>query len=165
MHLIQINLANWHLIARVFEVMFEQVEIAFVDFIDQMHRQIVKVILNRVRTFGAVAFGFIKPWNGFQIDRVGRFDLIQHILHAVVEAFRPEDLVIATTVHDKRRNVPGHCGPVNVWIHLAAPANGIAREQKETAEAGDNAGPLADFLRISPEKAQQFADTPYLYSD
>ena len=90
-----------------------------------------------MRTFGAVAFGFIKPWNGFQIDRVGRFDLIQHILHAVVEAFRPEDLVIATTVHDERRDVPRHCGPVNVWIHRAAPANGITREQKETAEAGD----------------------------
>ena len=36
---------------------------------------------------------------------------------------------------------------------------------KESYTAHENAGPLADFLGISPEKAQQIADTPYLYSD
>jgi len=36
---------------------------------------------------------------------------------------------------------------------------------KESDTAQENAGPLAEFLGISPEKAQQIADTPYLYSD
>lgn len=36
---------------------------------------------------------------------------------------------------------------------------------KEGDTAQENAGPLAEFLGISPEKAQQIADTPYLYTD
>jgi hypothetical protein len=36
---------------------------------------------------------------------------------------------------------------------------------KESDSAQENAGPLAEFLGISQEKAQQIADTPYLFSD
>ena len=36
---------------------------------------------------------------------------------------------------------------------------------KESDSAQENAAPLAEFLGVSPEKAQQIADTPYLFSD
>jgi hypothetical protein len=36
---------------------------------------------------------------------------------------------------------------------------------KESDTAQENAQPLAEFLGISPEKAQQIADTPYLFAD
>lgn len=36
---------------------------------------------------------------------------------------------------------------------------------RESATSQENATPLAEFLGISPEKAQQIADTPYLFAD
>ncbi len=36
---------------------------------------------------------------------------------------------------------------------------------KESDSAHENATPLSEFLGVSPEKAQQIADTPYLFSD
>ncbi|WP_366513926.1 DUF5928 domain-containing protein [Planktotalea sp.] len=36
---------------------------------------------------------------------------------------------------------------------------------REVDSAQETAGPLAEFLGVSPEKAQQIADTPYLFSD
>lgn len=36
---------------------------------------------------------------------------------------------------------------------------------KESDSAQENAAPLAEFLGVSPEKAQQIADTPYLFSN
>lgn len=50
--LIQINLADRHLVGRIVEIIFEQLEIALVDFPDQMPRQIVKIILDRMQPLG-----------------------------------------------------------------------------------------------------------------
>ena len=60
MDLVQINFSNRHLVARVLKIVFEQIKVPLVDFIDQMHRQIVEVILNRMRPFGAMPFTFVK---------------------------------------------------------------------------------------------------------
>ena len=54
MHLVKINLCDGHFIPGVLEVIFENVEIAFVHFIDQMHGQVVEIILDRMGAFRSV---------------------------------------------------------------------------------------------------------------
>ena len=50
-HLVEVDLRGWHFVAGVLEVVLEDLEIAFVDLVNQMHRQIVEVILDRMGTF------------------------------------------------------------------------------------------------------------------
>ena len=42
MDFVEVNLADRHFVGRVFEIIFEQFEVAFVDLIDKMHRQIAR---------------------------------------------------------------------------------------------------------------------------
>ena len=51
MNFIKINLADRHLIRRIVEITFEQLEVTLEDFTDQVHRQIVGIILNRMRVY------------------------------------------------------------------------------------------------------------------
>ena len=51
MNFIKINLADRHLIRRIVEIIFEQLEVTLEDFTDQVHRQIVEIILNRMRVY------------------------------------------------------------------------------------------------------------------
>ena len=64
-HFIQINFADWHFIGWILRVVFEQIKITFADFIDQVHREIVKVIFDKVCTFWPVPFAFVKAWDVF----------------------------------------------------------------------------------------------------
>ena len=96
---------------------------------DQVHRQIVKVIFDWMRTFWSVLFTFVKTRNRFKIHSMWRFDIGQHIRHAFIELFRPNDFVILAAIHDKPAEVIGHCSPVNVRVHWTAEPNGITREQ------------------------------------
>jgi hypothetical protein len=61
----------------------------------------------------------------------------------VVEFLGPEDVVVAPAIDDEGRDMAGHRGPVDVGVHRAAPADRVAREQKEPAEAAD----LVELLR------------------
>lgn len=70
MNFIQINFTNWHLVRWIFEVIFEHFEIAFEDLKDQMHRHIVEIIFNWVRTFRAMPYAFIKAGDGFKINGI-----------------------------------------------------------------------------------------------
>ena len=58
-----------------------------------------------MRTFWPVPFGFIEPWNLGQFDRVPQLDIVQNILHPVIERFCPEYPVIMTAVHDESGHV------------------------------------------------------------
>jgi len=137
MHFGKVNLSDWHLVAGVFEIVFEQLEIAFVHLVDQMHRQIVEIVFDRVCPFGPVPFAFVKAGDFAEFDLLLRVHLIQHVCHAVVEAFGPEDVVVAAAVHDERADMSGHRGPVYVRVHRATPANRVAREKKEAPKALD----------------------------
>ena len=46
----------------------------------------------------------------------------------------PENIVVATTVHDERADVTRHGRPVNIRVHRAAPPDRIADEQQEPAK-------------------------------
>ena len=105
MNFIKINLADRHLIRRIVEIIFEQLEVTLEDFTDQVHRQIVEIILNRMRAFRAVAFTFIEAGNGLQINGIGCLDRVEDILHVVVKAFGPDDLAIGAAVDDKGADV------------------------------------------------------------
>ena len=119
------------------EVILEQIEIPFVDFILQMHREILKVIFNRVRALGAVAFAFVETGDFGQINFIGCFDSVQNVLHAVVEFLGPENFVVAPAVDVERADMAGHGRPVNVRIHRATVFDGVACEQQEPAEGFD----------------------------
>ena len=54
------NLADRQRLTGVLEVIAEEVEVAFVDLLDQVHRQVVEMVLNRMRPLGAVTFAFIE---------------------------------------------------------------------------------------------------------
>ena len=64
-------------------------------------------------------------------------DLFQHLSHALIEFLGEEDLIIAAAVDDIGRDVPGHGRPMDVRFHWLLEPDGVAREQQETAEAGD----------------------------
>jgi hypothetical protein len=49
----------------------------------------------------------------------------------------PEDVVVAPAIDDEGRDMARHRRPVDVGVHRAAPADRVAREQKEPAEALD----------------------------
>mgnify|MGYP000934963740 CR=1 FL=1 len=142
MDLIQINLTYGHLITRIFKVVFEQVKIAFVDFVDQMHREVVKVVFNRMRALGAVPFAFVKPGDFFEVDRVRGLDRVQHVAHAVVERLRPDDFIVFAAIHNEGADVAGLAGPVDVRVHWAAPTDGVTGEQQEATETRN----LIEFL-------------------
>ena len=59
MNFIKINLANGHFIGGIFKTIFEQIKITLEHLINQMHRQIVEIILHGMRAFGAVPFAFV----------------------------------------------------------------------------------------------------------
>ena len=102
MHLGQIDRRQWHLVGRIVEIILEQLEIAFVDFPHQMHRQIVKIIFNRVQAFGAVALAFVELRDLFQINFMRGFDVFQNLPHAFVKFLGEKDLVIAPAIDDER---------------------------------------------------------------
>ena len=66
MYFVQVNFADGHFVAGIVEVVFEQLEILFVDFPHQMLRQIVEVVLNGVQPLWAVPFAFVKARDGSQ---------------------------------------------------------------------------------------------------
>ena len=105
MNLVKVDFAKGHLVGRVLEVVSENPEILFVDLVDDMHRQIVKIVLDRMRALGAVAFAFVEAGNTGQIDRVFRRDIVQHALHSVVEILGPENAVIAPAIGNECRNM------------------------------------------------------------
>ena len=59
MHLVQIDLAEGHLVGGVVEIVAEELEILFVHLAHQMHRQIVKEVFDEVQPLGPMAFGFL----------------------------------------------------------------------------------------------------------
>ena len=65
------------------------------------------------------------------------FRTLQHGLHAVVEAFGKENLVVTPAVHDEGRDMPRHGRPVDVGLHRFFPTDGVARKQQKTAETFD----------------------------
>ena len=135
--LFQVDFCHGHFVAGILEIVFEEVEIAFVDFIDQMHRQVVEIGLDRVGAFGAVAFGFVEAGNRLEVDLVPGLDRAQHLAHAVIEFFGPENLVVAATVDDECRDMARHGGPVNIRLHRAFPADGVAGKEQESPKALD----------------------------
>ena len=137
MDFIQINLTDRHLVSGVFEVVLEQFEIAFVDFIDQMHRKIVKVVLHGVQSLWSVSFGFVEAWNFVQVHFFWSFDAFKDMLPALIELFGPKDVVVPPAVVDQRGNMPRRSRPVNVGVHRTPPANGVSGKQQEAAEALD----------------------------
>lgn len=134
---VKINLTSRHLIGGVFKIVFEDTEVFFVHFVDQMHRHIVELICNGMGAFWSVPFAFVKAWDPGEIDGMGSLGVVEHVLHAGVEIFGPENFVVAPTVHDERRDVAGHGGPMDVRLHRAAPADGIAGEKQEPPKALD----------------------------
>ena len=60
MDFIKVDLTNGHLIGRVFEVILKNAKVFLIDLVDNVHRQIVEVILNRMGALGSVTFAFIK---------------------------------------------------------------------------------------------------------
>ena len=137
MHLVQIDLGQRHLVGRVVEVIFEQLEIAFVDFPHQMHRQVVEVILDRMQALGSVALAFVEAGDVLQHDGMFRRDVVQNDLHAIVEFLGEEDVVVSPAVHDEGRDMARHRRPVDVRLHRFLEADGVAGEQQEAPEAGD----------------------------
>ncbi len=65
------------------------------------------------------------------------FDLLEDLLHPLIEFFGVEDAVIAPAVHDEGRDMPRHRRPVDVRLHRLAEPDGVARKQQEAAEALD----------------------------
>ena len=100
-HLGKVDLARRHLVCRIVEIVFEQLEILFEDLAHQMHRQIVKVILDRMRPLGPVALAFVEPGDRRQINLMRRVHGIEHLLHAAVKLLGPKDIIVGATVDDE----------------------------------------------------------------
>ena len=96
MNFFEVDLTYGHFVSGVFKVVFEQLEILFVDFPHQMHRQIVKIILNRVQALWAVPFAFVKSRDCCEVHFVRGVDFVENLLHPVVELLGPENLVVAS---------------------------------------------------------------------
>ena len=142
MNFVEIDFSNGHLVPRIVEIIFEQLEIAFKDFADQMHRQVIEIILNGMRTLWPVSFALVEAGDGRQINTVRRLDRVEHVLHAVVKTLGPDDLVVLATVHNECAHMTCLTRPVNVGVHRAAPPNCITRKQQKATEARD----LVEFL-------------------
>lgn len=67
--LVEINLSDRHFIPRVFDIIFEEIEIPLVDLVDQMHREIVEIVFDRMRAFEAVALAFVEARGVVEMDR------------------------------------------------------------------------------------------------
>ena len=137
MHFGQINGRGRHFVGRIVEIVVEQLEIAFVDFPHQMHRQIVKIILDRMQPLRPVTFAFVEPGDLFQINFMSGFDVFQNQPHAFIEFLGEKDVVIAPPVHNVGRNMPRHCRPVNVGLHRFFEPDGVTGEQQKPPETGN----------------------------
>ena len=84
-----------------------------------------------------MAFAFVEAGDLLEIDLVLGFDVLQHRGHASIKILGKEDLVITPTVHDEGRDMARHGRPVDVRLHRFFPADGVAGEQEEAAEAGN----------------------------
>ena len=103
-YFVQVNFADEHFVAGIVEVVFEQLEILFVDFPHQMFGQIVEVILNRMQPLWAVPFAFVKARDCSKVDFARGLDFVQDLLHAFVEFLGPDDFVISPAIHDEGRD-------------------------------------------------------------
>ena len=155
MNLVQIDLADRQSIGRVFKVILEKLEIAFVHLEDQVLGQIVKEIFDRMRALGAVAFALVEPRNSTQIDRRLHRHIGKHLGHTVIELLGPKDAIIPPPVGNEGRDMTRHRRPVNVGVHRLAVFDGVTREQQEPAEHGD----LVEFaFDVDPIVLRQMRD-------
>ncbi len=77
MDFLKVELARRHLVGGVLEIIAEELEVFFVDLEHKVHRQIVEIVLDRMRPLGSVAFALVEAGNLFQIDLVRRLDRIE----------------------------------------------------------------------------------------
>jgi len=101
MDFIKVNLIQGHLVAGVFKIVFEEIEITFVYFVDEMHRQIVEIVLNRMGALGAMSLAFVETGNISQIDLMRGFYGIENRLHAFIELFSEYNAVVPASVQNE----------------------------------------------------------------
>ena len=103
MNLIKINLADRHLVGRIVEIILKQLEVAFENLVDQMHRKIVEIIFNIVQPLRPMAFTLVEARDLLKTDLMRRLDCVEYFLHPVIELFGPKNIVIAPAIG---HNVP-----------------------------------------------------------
>ena len=98
---VEIDLTDWLGIAGVFEVVLEEFEIAFVDLVDEVHREIVEKRFHRMGALRPVTRAFVEAWNIVEVHRNRDRHMIEHVAHSVIELLGPEDAIIVAAIHDK----------------------------------------------------------------
>ena len=95
---IQIHFLQWHNTGGIITIVFEEIEVAFVDLLHQAERFIVKVFLHRVQPFRPMGLAFVESRYAIKIHRMFEFDGIENRPHAFVEILNPKNRVEAPAI-------------------------------------------------------------------